>query len=122
MTVFRDSRRLPRNPETTMGFVNAHVDGIDQSGRRPGSAPTVIASTISRMAEVSGRPLSAPGHQFPWRTSGISAQALRTGHLIREIYASGGDNRGVSDLFGIGVDLATRNAKTLEQIDPPHQR
>lgn len=52
--------------------------------------------------------LSAPGHQFPWRKAGISAQALRTDRIIQEIQATGGDVRRISDLFGIGVDTAAR--------------
>ncbi|MPN08282.1 hypothetical protein SDC9_155564 [bioreactor metagenome] len=58
--------------------------------------------------------LSPPGHQFPWHKAGISAQALRNDRIIQEIQATGGDARRIADLFGIGVESATRYTRTLD--------
>ncbi|MGI6877541.1 hypothetical protein [Microbacterium sp. gxy059] len=55
-----------------------------------------------------------PGHQFPWHTAGISAQALRNDRIIQEIQATGGDTRRIADLFGIGVDAAARYLRVLD--------
>ncbi len=58
--------------------------------------------------------LSPPGHQFPWQKAGISAQALRNDRIIQEIQATDGDVRRIADLFGIGVDAATRYLRVLD--------
>jgi len=58
--------------------------------------------------------LGMPGHQFPWRKAGISAQALRTDRILQEAQASGGDVRRICDLFGLTVDSATRYIRAIE--------
>ena len=57
--------------------------------------------------------LSAPGHSFPWKKAGLNPQSLRTDRILQEIYATGGDVRRICDLFGIGIESATRYAATL---------
>ena len=70
--------------------------------------------------------LSAPGHTFPWKKAGMNPRSLRTDRILQEIYATGGDVRRICDLFGLGIESATRYAATLghpsfsEQI-PEHE-
>ena len=72
--------------------------------------------------------LNPPGRSFPWKKAGMNPQSLRTDRILQEIHATGGDVRRLCDLFGIGVESATRYAATFghpafrEEIPVPRTR
>ena len=57
------------------------------------------------------------GHSFPWRGITLRPQALREDRILHEIHATGGDVRRICDLFGLGVEGATRYLRTVEHAD-----
>ncbi|MDR2974408.1 MAG: hypothetical protein LBV00_06810 [Propionibacteriaceae bacterium] len=63
--------------------------------------------------------LNPPGHQFPWKKAGLNPQSLRTDRILQEIHATGGDVRRICDLFGIGIEAASRYAATIGHPNIP---
>ncbi len=61
--------------------------------------------------------LNSPGHQFPWKKAGISAQALREDRILAEVRATGGDPRGLAYLFGLSIEGTHRYVGTFEHPD-----
>jgi hypothetical protein len=61
----------------------------------------------------SAPPTTMVGAQFPWRTTNLTAQALREDRIVQEIHATGGDVRRLCDLFGLSVGGAMRYATAL---------
>ena len=61
--------------------------------------------------------LIPPGRNFPWKGITLRPQALREDRILAEIHATGGDIRRVCDLFGLGIDAATRYLQTVEHPD-----
>ena len=57
--------------------------------------------------------LTPVGSQFPWRGTGLTAQAVREDRIVQEIHATGGDVRRLCDLFGLSVETAMRYASAL---------
>jgi hypothetical protein len=61
--------------------------------------------------------LTPVGRNFPWLGITLRPQALREDRILHEIHATGGDVRRISDLFGLGVEGATRYLQTIEHPD-----
>ncbi|GAB6987848.1 hypothetical protein [Nocardioides pyridinolyticus] len=58
--------------------------------------------------------LTPVGRNFPWLGITLRPHALRQDRILHEIHATGGDVRRISDLFGLGIDGATRYLQTIE--------
>jgi hypothetical protein len=66
--------------------------------------------------------LVPPGANFPWSELPFSCTALREDRILQEIHATGGDVRRICDLFGMGIEAATRYSLVLGQADLPKPR
>jgi hypothetical protein len=51
---------------------------------------------------------------FAWDQIGLAAQHLREDRILHEVLATGGDIRLICELFGIGVEAATRYTRVLD--------
>lgn len=89
--------------------------------------PRTINPHLFVTQHTAGR-MNAPGHTFPWKKAGLNPQSLRTDRILAEIHATGGDVRRLCDLFGIGIESASRYAATLghptfrEELPDPRPR
>ena len=52
-----------------------------------------------------------------WSLSTFKPRALRDHRIRAEVRATGGDARRLTDLFGVGIDSASRYVDTLEHPD-----
>ncbi|NEA59764.1 hypothetical protein G3I60_37805 [Streptomyces sp. SID13666] len=66
--------------------------------------------------------LTPASRNFPWIKVDLKPQALREDRILQEIYATGGDVRRLSDLFGLSIEAGLRYANTLEHADLAENR
>jgi hypothetical protein len=64
--------------------------------------------------------LTPVGKQFPFKGTGLTAQAIREDRIVQEIHANGGDIRKLCDLFALSISAAMRYGTALNHPELEH--
>lgn len=69
---------------------------------------------INRKTATRTTPVDA---RYPWSKHTVQSKQLREDRILHEVFTTGGDIRGICDLFGLSIQAACRYASVLDHPD-----